>query len=354
MKRSQCDSRGAGGSRVKLSLMLAFAFEAHAAEDSHALAKGSPTAAIAFDEIARFVPAGTPAPSLGSFREDAAVIAALPPLVIPKQHQLDFSAVTALASVGGAMSLFGMSGAIPGLVFQHAAKAAGSVAVRANMADLNKQKEDYASGKSARQRTGVLAKFAYFHGWSRAELIPGTAKLDKPDQGVRFTVDDASQSFIVARTPPVGDIITATSAGVRGAATLVGVATVETLPEEQVEGIAVRGYRTSGAITITRDSFMCAAGPHHVTETEFVSDLSDPRYDPAQDASAAQPLVTACLIGNTVSHREPGRLVLFRIVMVDDDTPAAFGIALERGNIRLLAEQDEALFQPPPGYSEKH
>ena len=185
-------------------------------------------------------------------------------------------------------------------------------------------------------------------------MTPGAAKIDQPDRGVTVTLDATNHTFTAVRTPPIGEAFTATSAGVRGTATLEGAPTLESLPEAQIEGITSRGYRTSGTIVITRDSFLCAAGRHHVTETGFVADLPDPRYDAGQGASVAQPLVTACLLGNTVSHREPGKLVLYRTVMVDDDTPAAFGIALERGNIQPLTTHDESMFEPPQGYTEKH
>ena len=309
---------------------------------------------IAFDEIARLLPSGAPPPSVGTFTADAAAIAALPPLVVPKQHQLDVTALTALAAAGGLSGVMGPAGAIPTMILEHAAQVAGNVAIKANMAEFDKQKEGYANGKLARQRTGVLAKFAYYQGWSRVELTPGAAKIDQPDRGVTVTLDASSHTFTAVRTPPIGEAFTATSAGVRGTATLAGAPTLESLPEARIEGIAAHGYRTSGTITITRDSFLCAAGRHHVTETEFVADLPDPRYEAAQGAADAQPLVTACLLGNTVSHREPGKLVLYRTVMVDDDTPAAFGIALERGNIQPLTARDEALFEPPQGYTEKH
>jgi hypothetical protein len=81
--------------------------------------------------------------------------------------------------------------------------------------------------------------------------------------------------------------------------------------------------------------------------------MTDARYDVVEDPANAQPLVGACTLGSSVSHREPGHLVLFRTVIVDDGSPAAFGTALERGNIRTLGEQDNAMFQAPPGFTEK-
>ncbi|MDP9064510.1 MAG: hypothetical protein M3O06_01445 [Pseudomonadota bacterium] len=309
---------------------------------------------IAFDEIARLLPPGAPPPSVGTFVVDAAAIAALPPLVVPKQHQLDVTALTALAVAGAVSAQAGPIGVLPTIIFEHAATAAGNAAVKANTAEFERQKTGYANGKLARQRTGILAKFAYYQGWSRVELAPGAVKIDKPDLGVTMTLDAASHTFTAVRTPPIGETFTATSAGVRGTAVLEEAPTVESLPEERIEGMSVRGYRTGGTITITRDSFLCAAGRHHVTETEYVADVPDPRYDATHGASGAQPLITACLLGNTVSHREPGKLVLYRTVIVDDDTPASFGIALERGNIRQLTTRDEAMFDLPDGYTEKH
>jgi hypothetical protein len=124
---------------VALVLLLACAVRAPA--DNISSEDSSQTVGIAFDEIARFVPTGTSPPSVGSFREDAAVIATLPPLVVPKQHQLDLTALTVLAKAGDASSAFGTLGAIPGTILEHAAMAAGHVTIRANLADFNKQKE---------------------------------------------------------------------------------------------------------------------------------------------------------------------------------------------------------------------
>jgi predicted amidohydrolase YtcJ len=44
--------------------------------------------------------------------------------------------------------------------------------------------------------------------------------------------------------------------------------------------------------------------------------------------------------------------VLYRVVTVDEGAPTAFSVALERGNIRSIGEQDAALFQPPGDFKE--
>ena len=44
--------------------------------------------------------------------------------------------------------------------------------------------------------------------------------------------------------------------------------------------------------------------------------------------------------------------MLYRVVTIDEGTPTAYGVALERGNIRSIGEQDAALFQPPADFKE--
>ena len=81
--------------------------------------------------------------------------------------------------------------------------------------------------------------------------------------------------------------------------------------------------------------------------------MPDARYDAVEDAANSQPLVGACTLSSSVSHREPGHLVLYRAVMVDEGSPAAFGTALERGNVRILGEADNTMFLPPPNFTEE-
>ena len=294
---------------------------------------------VAYDEIARVLPPGSTPPPVGSFDVDAATIAALPPLVAPKPRDVNFSALKLLAS-------------IPGIASQWAAMAAGRAAINAVADDWKKQNDAVAQGRAARQRTGVLAKFAYYHGWSRFEVVPGFVTIDKPEQGITITLDSANKTFTSARTGAV-ETFTVTTASESGGATLDGPAAVEVLPPLRVEGVSARGYRTTGSINVTRPSYACASGPHHITETEYVSDIEDARYDAVDDATNAQALVGACTLGSSVSHREPGRLVLYRTVIVDEGSPAAFGTVLERGNVRTLGEQDSAMFRPPPDFTEQ-
>lgn len=322
-----------------LTVAIAAVYRPTAAADPTPAHLAAPAPGVAYDEIARVVPPGSTPPPVGSFAGDAAVIAALPPLVVPKAREVNYTTLKLLAS-------------IPGIASQWAATAAGRAANKVVADDWKRQNDEFANGRAARARTGVLAKFAYYRGWSRFEVVPGYATIDKPEQGVTITLDSANKTYTSARTGAI-ETFTVTTASATGSATLDGAATVEALPPMRIEGVPARGYRTTGTISVTRASYACAAGLHHVSETEYVSDMADARYDAVEDAANAQPLVGACTLGSSVSHREPGRLVLFRTVIVDDGSPAAFGTALERGNIRALGEQDNAMFQPPPDFTEK-
>ena len=321
------------------TVAIAAVYRPTAAADPTPAPVAAPAPGVAYEEIARVVPPGATPPPVGSFAGDAAVIAALPPLVVPKAREVNYTTLNLLAS-------------IPNPFAQLAATAAGRAANKVVADDWKRQNDAFANGRAARVRTGVLAKFASYRGWSRFEVIPGYATIDKPDQGVTITLDSANKTYTSVRTGAI-ETFTVTTASATGSTTLDGTATVEALPPMRIESVSARGYRTTGTITVTRPSFACAAGPHHVSEIEYVSDLADARYDAVEDAANAQPLLGACTLGSSVSHREPGHLVLFRTVMVDDGSPAAFGTAIERGNLRALSEQDTAMFQPPPDFTEK-
>ncbi|MBV9725312.1 MAG: hypothetical protein JO299_09065 [Gammaproteobacteria bacterium] len=306
-----------------------------------------PPPGIAYDEIARIVPPGATPPPVGSFAQDAAVIAALPPLVVPKGRMPNYSAMIVLQNIASLAH-----DPYTAFVNSWAATAAGRLETKAVAADFNKKKADFANGRAVRERTGVLVTFAYYRGWSRIEFIPGYITIDKPDQGLTITLDSAKKTYHSVHAGSI-ETFTVNSGAAAGTATLDGAAAVETLPPARIEGLPARGYRTSGSIIVTRASNACAAGQHHVTETEYVSDQPDPRYDAVEDASNAQPLVGACAVGSPISHREPGHLVLYRAVMVDEGLPSAFGTALERGNVRALGEADNAMFLPPPNFTEE-
>ena len=323
--------------RSRLALVACFAVAIAAVYGPTAAADPAP--GVAYDEIARVLPPGSTPPPVGSFADDAAVIAALPPLVVPKARDVNYTTMKLLAS-------------IPGIASQWAAMAAGRAANKVVADDWKMQNDAFAKGRAARQRTGVLAKFASYRGWSRFEVLPGYVTIDKPEEGITITLDIANKTYTSAHTGAI-ETFTVTTASGTGSATLDGTATVEALPPMRIGGVLAHGYRTSGSINVARASNACAAGPHHVSETEYVSDVVDARYDAVADAANAQPLVGACTLGSSVSHREPGRLVLYRTVIVDDGSPAAYGTALERGNIRALGELDKAMFQPPPDFTEK-
>jgi hypothetical protein len=306
-----------------------------------------PPPGVAYDEIARVLAPGATPPPVGSFAQDAAVIAALPPLVVPKGRPPDYSAMKLLM-------LASTRAVLPWVALgtSWAATAAGRVEMKVVADDWKKEKADFANGRAVRERTGVLVAFAYYRGWSRIEFVPGYIVIDKPDQGLTITLDSAKKTYHSVHVESI-ETFTANSASVTGTATLDGAAAVEALPPMRIEGLSARGYRTTGSIIVTRASKACVAGPHHVTETEYVSDLPDTRYDPVQDATNAQPLVGACTMDSSVSHHEPGHLVLYRTVMVDEGSSAAFGTALERGNVRALDDADNALFLPPPNFTEE-
>lgn len=298
------------------------------------------SAGIAYDEIARIVKADATAPPVGAFAADAATIAALPPLVLPKAAgSLNFKSISALALIP--------------YVGAWVYRAAANAQIHAQQAETQKEKDEFEQGLAIRRRTGVLASFAFYRGWSRVALSPQYTTIDKPDQGQTITLDNSEKTYQIAVSSPASETYTVQS----GAQTVAQPAilkdpVVSELPPTRISGLEARGYRTTGTITIPQGTFLCASGSHQVSETEYVSDFPDPQYTAGTDSSTTEALVTACTFGSSVSHREPGRLVLYRVITVDEGTPATFTIALERGNVRTLDENKNDLFVPPADFKE--
>lgn len=303
----------------------------------------SPAPGIAFDEIARFIKADATPPPVGTFDADAAAIAALPPLSLPTPPSGGGSG-NALAM--GALSMIPIVG---GLVAGAAIRAHAA----AEKAAHKKQREEYMAAMTARLKAGVLASFAFYRGWSRVALTPEFTAIEKPDQGLSLSLNYLTKTYQTFQTAANVETYTVQS-GTQTVAqpTLEGVPRVERLAPVTIAGLSARGYRTTGSINVPQITSSCSAGQHQIVETEYVSDLPDPQYNPSQGLANTQPLVTACNVPSSVSHRDPGRLVLYRVVTIDEGAPTAYSVALERGNIRSIGEQNAELFQPPADFKE--
>src|ERR1700694_5271465 len=304
----------------------------------------SPAPGIAYDEIARIIKSDATPPPPGTFDVDASVIAALPPMSLPKPPSAGGALGNTLAM--GALTMIPIVG---GLIASAAIRAHAAAAKAA----AKKQHEEALSAMAARQKAGVLAGFAFYHGWSRLALTPEFTTIEKPDQGLSITLNTTTKTYQSFQTAANVETYTVQS-GTQTAAqpTLEKDPIVEPLPPAKIAGYSARGYRTSGSINVPQMTFFCSAGLHQIVETEYVSELADPQYNSSLDPANAQALVTACALTSSVSHRDPGRLVLYRVVTVDEGTPTAFSVALERGNIRTIDKQDTALFSPPADFKE--
>ncbi len=303
----------------------------------------SPAAGIAYDEIARIIKAGATPPPIGTFDADAATIAALPPLSLPTPPR-GGGAGNAIAM--GALTMIPIVGSL-------IASAAIKAHVAAEKAAHKKQREEYLAAMTARLKAGVLASFAFYRGWSKVALTPEFTAIEKPDQGLSLSLNYLTKTYQTFQTATNVETYTVQS-GMPTVAqpTLDTAPTVEPLAPATIAGRSARGYRTTGSINVPHMTSSCSAGQHHIVETEYVSDLTDPQYNPSLRLANTQPLVTACNAPSSVSHRDPGRLVLYRVVAIDEGTPTAVSVALERGNIRSIGEQDAALFQPPGDFKE--
>jgi len=303
----------------------------------------SPAPGIAFDEIARVIKADATPPPVGTFDADAAAIAALPPLSLPTRPSG--------GGVGNALAM-GALGLIP-MVGGFIEGAVMRAHIAAERAANKKIQEEYAATMTAHLKAGVLASFAFYRGWSRVALTPEFTAIEKPDQGLSLSLNYLTKTYQTFQNATNVETYTAQSGKPTvPQPTLEGAPGVTLLAPVTIAGRSARGYRTTGSINVPQITSSCSAGKHQIVETEYVSDLTDPQYNPSLRLANTQPLVTACTEPSSASHIDPGRLVLYRVVTIDEGTSTAYSVALERGNIRSISEQDAELFQPPADFKE--
>jgi hypothetical protein len=290
---------------------------------------------LVYDEIGR-VHIRPPAPSPDSFATDAARIASLPALPNSKSVYAAFEAVHAL----------GMN---PITAFAVApAAVAANAALKANQAQVIEFSKELLNA-------GTLTHVRLHRDWTRIEMPAlRSAAITRPDLGVAYFLDLEKHTYHEIRAAiPAGQneetysvsasddvMITFDKAPVH---TPLGVMTLGDL--------AARGYRTDATFTLSGLIGWCPSGRHIVVEVEYVTDLADPQTSAGPSLEGSKWAREVCMPTNAASHREPGRLVLFRSTAFTGEIASAdFVNVLERGNLRTADRNDVSLFRVPANF----
>jgi hypothetical protein len=190
--------------------------------------------------------------------------------------------------------------------------------------------------------------------WTRVDYPRlRSATISKPEQGLEVVLNLAARTYREQRTKPQDNVETyMVSAADEVQFHYNSAPTTRELGSSTIVGVPARGYQTEAAFTASRPIGRCTAGTHVLKELEYVAvDLTDP--DPAETAPAPRsPAREACLPSSAASHREPGRLVLFRATALSGNGPKGdMTYVLERGNLRSLTEADASQFSVPDTFT---
>jgi len=306
-----------------------------------ATAQAGPPPAIGYDQVLRWMVGATPPPP-DSFAADAARIAALPPT----------SSVN-MPTAPGASTALGVLSMVP-LVggFAAAANQAGQLAYAAAAGAASKK---MAALNRETATAGTMLHVWFYGGWTRVDN-GASGLILKPDEGLRIALDLAKKTYRQARADPhpvaSGETYVVSADDV--AATVLSSPATESLGSATIAGWPTRGYRTTATFTLPQTSGFCASGRHELTEVEYVADLPDPEAKLAPALTASEIIGEACHPKTPGSHREPGKLALFRSTAVTRGIAGDFVSVVERGNVRALNAADAAIFSVPPSFIEEH
>ena len=277
-----------------------------------------------------------PAPPPDTFGVDAARIASLPPLPNSRAVYGAFQAIHAL----------GMN---PITAFAVApATIAAEAALKANQAQLTAVSQEYLNA-------GILMREWFHRDWIRVEMPAlHSATITRPDLGVAYLLDLAKHTYrekrISSATDASEDTYTVSAADDV-------VITFEKAPVHSpltvmtLGGFASRGYQTEATFTLSGVLGWCSAGKHVLIEVEYLTDLPDPEVPSGSALQGTKLVREACLPTSAGSHREPGRLVVFRSTAFTGGVGQDFVSVLERGNLRTAPRNDASLFVVPTNFA---
>ena len=295
----------------------------------------APPELLSFDVIGR-VHIKPPAPPPDSFGVDAARIASLPPMPNSRAVYSAFEAIHAL----------GMN---PITAFAVApATIAAEAALKANQAQLTAVSQEHLNA-------GILMREWFHRDWIRIEMPAlHSATITRPDLGVAYLLDLSKHTYrekrIASATDASEDTYTVSAAD-DVVITFEKAPLLNPLAVMTLGGFASRGYQTEATFTLSGLLGWCSAGKHVLTEVEYVTDFADPEVPSGSALEGSKLVREACIPTSAGSHREPGRLVVFRSAAFTGGVGQDFVSVLERGNLRTTPHNDASLFAIPTNFS---
>ena len=292
-----------------------------------------PPQLLSFDLIGR-VHIKPPAPPPDSFAVDAARIASLPAMPNSRAVYGAFEAIHAL----------GMN---PLTAFAVApATIAAEAAMKANQAQLTEVSQEHLNA-------GILMREWFHRDWTRIEMPAlQSASITRPDLGVAYFLDLAKHTYREKRIASGSSEDTYTvSAADDVMITFEKTPVHSPLGAMSLGGFAARGYRTEATFTLSSLLGWCSAGKHVLIEMEYVTDLLDPQVPSGSALEGSKLVREACIPTGAGSHREPGRLVVFRSTAFSGGVGQDFVTVLERGNLHTASRIDESLFAVPSNFT---
>jgi hypothetical protein len=291
---------------------------------------------LSFDVIGR-VHIKPPAPPPDSFGVDAARIASLPPLPNSRAVYSAFEAIHAL----------GMN---PLTAFAVApATVAAETALKANQAQLSEVSQEHLNA-------GLMMHEWFHRDWTRTE-VPAlqSASITRPDLGVAYLLDLSKHTYrekrIASASSSSEDTYTVSAAD-DVMITFEKPPVHNPLGVMRLSGFAARGYRTEATFSLSSLLGWCSAGKHVLNEVEYVTDLPDPQVFSGPALEGSKLVREACIPTSAGSHREPGRLVVFRSTAFTGGAAGQdFVSVLERGNLRADERIDASLFAVPTNFT---
>ncbi len=289
---------------------------------------------LAYDEIVRLLTNATPPPP-GSFDEDAARIAALPPMPDTKGVANAIDAMNAIGS-NPLLGLIGVS----------------QLMIMAEVSGVNAYTAKVTAASSAYQKAGIMKHAWFLHGWSRVDAN-GSAVIARPESSLQMVLNPAKHTYSETRTAPATKMATYTLDDAPARVQYTATPTIQPLPTLTLAGQRARGYQTDASCSLSSSLGFCSPGRHELREIEYVADIEDPQMSKAAPAAADKVAREACAPTAGGSRREPGHLVLFRSTDISDASDHHTVIVLERGNLHRLGPNDVVLFSVPPNYGKE-
>jgi hypothetical protein len=321
---------------IQVSMTIGFSGASHAGPADPA----NVPAGLAYDQIGRVLantPPPPPNPSSGGFAADLERIANLPAL--PKAD--------GIAAAAEATHMLGMNPlTAPAAQISAIALSAATKAYTAKVTEAGR----------AYLQAGSLTREWFYHGWRRTETPAlHSVAISNAEQGLSIWIDQAARTYRETRAAPTGaggEVYAVSAADdVRVSFSNGSAPMFRPLAAMSLDGYPARGYRTDAAFSLSGPLGFCSKGSHVLSEVEFVADLPDPQAATGAAIDGSALVREVCLPSSSGSHREPGRLVLYRSMSLTGAPPYGDLVSvLERSNIRPVHAEEMPEFSVPKEY----